>query len=227
MPIPALFPQRPTGQLSRLKGIQFMVSNRSFAIGVLLLLVSLGHAKIKEKQPGILIRKGAMTDPRDGKVYKTVRIGPQVWMAENLNYELANSWCYDDKPQNCATYGRLYDWQTAKMACPVGWRLASNKDWATLEYTVDNEALGLMSQEMKGNDKYGFGVKPAGFRNPQGFYIRSEDCIDCVGFAAFWTSTELHHRLSWERFFGGIHIVHIISDQTEKEYGYSVRCLRN
>jgi uncharacterized protein (TIGR02145 family) len=121
---------------------------------------------------------GTFTDTRDRKNYKTIKIGEQNWMAENLNYEAEGSKCYDNKPENCQKYGRLYDKNTAMKICPKGWHLPSGEEWQTL----GNFAGGNNSDETKlkaksgweldgnGTDIYGFAALPGGMGNFDGIF---------------------------------------------------------
>jgi len=109
------------------------------------------------------ISYGEFTDDRDGRVYKSVVIGTQTWMAENLNYAdsaampnlAGNTWCQENSADNCVQYGRLYTWTGAmniasfyqaasasaviktpqQGVCPAGWHLPTDAEYGTL-YTA-------------------------------------------------------------------------------------------
>jgi len=67
--------------------------------------------------------QGTLIDKRDGQKYRT---------AQNMNYKINSSWCYNDSDSYCKKYGRLYDWNTANKACPAGWHLPSRSEWDAL-----------------------------------------------------------------------------------------------
>ena len=99
---------------------------------------------------------GSLSDPRDNKVYKTVTIGSQVWMAENLNYKTKNSSCYEDGPDHCTNYGRLYTWEAAKDACPLGWHLPSKNELDTLINAVGGQLMAsrMLKSTRMGNEEF-------------------------------------------------------------------------
>jgi len=177
--------------------------------------------------PGQVVR-GTVVDPRNRTKYATVRIGTQTWMAENLDYKTGNSWCYGNDPDNCEKWGRLYDWQTARTACPSGWHLPSDDEWRVLEKTVGGKETGGTklkstsgwSYNGNGTDSYGFTVLPAGYRSDVGRF-------DNVGdIACFWSASETVGGNAWIRYFGNGY-ASVIRYVDNKTYGSSVRCLEN
>ena len=165
-----------------------------------------------------------MRDSRDGKTYKTVKIGNQEWMAENLNYNAQGSVCYDNDPANCKKYGRLYTWDAAQEACPAGWHLPSKGEFGTLLGSVGDsggeQSKALRSSKWeKGKDKYGFSALPAGY------YDSNYKKFDNLGYnASFWFSAENDSDSAYRLFI-------IDRDASfrkiNKAPGYSVRCLKD
>ncbi|MDR2581871.1 MAG: hypothetical protein LBC75_00135 [Fibromonadaceae bacterium] len=124
-------------------------------------------------------QKGTFTDTRDGKIYKTTKIGEQVWMAENLNYEAKGSKCYEHKPANCKKYGKLYDWETAMKSCPKGWHLPSIAEWSVISAEAGNDVSAKNLKTTSGwndyrrgsgngYDKFGFSALPGGSGDSDG-----------------------------------------------------------
>ena len=186
---------------------------------------------------------GTVTDSRDGKTYKTVTVFTTTWMAENLNYQTSSgSWCYDNNSANCAKYGRLYDFNTAKTACPAGWELPSLKEmnlflrryWEEIEVPmvpIDDDLFILVGsgkilkakngwEGPNGTDNIGFSGLPGGQRKPDGSF-------KSIGSAGNWW---LGHE-----FGDNDAAVLTLSSRTgddagigtdSKRYGYSVRCVK-
>ena len=122
-----------------------------------------------------------------GKIYRTVQIDTQVWMAENLNYDVSGSECYDNNPANCDTYGRLYDWATAMSVCPSGWHLPSDAEWTTLINYVESQgsctscagtrlkATSGWSNSGNGTDDHSFSALPRGDGSEGLWWSSTED----------------------------------------------------
>ena len=210
-----------------------MFSKRLF---LTLFLTFLTHAAA---QPAAPLQYG-------GKTYKTAKIGTQTWLAENLNYEAEGSVCYDNNPDNCAKYGRLYDWETAMKVCPKGWHLPSNAEWDQLFRFVDGDTSSKSPHKSltagkhlkaasgwdingNGTDYYGFSALPGGNGLPDGSFYN-------VGEKGLWWSTSEHvfafdsdlfvHYNAYRR---NMHCYgnSIYFDYASKSCLYSVRCLQD
>lgn len=176
----------------------------------------------------VLSIEGEFLDNRNGQTYKTVKIGKQVWMAENLNFKTDSSFCYNNEETNCAKYGRLYTWNDAKKACPSGWHLPTRDELDTLiaavggQSTAGNVLKSTSGWNSSGNgiDAFGFSALPAGLRYGNGGFD------DEGGKANFWHSTDYGPDLAY--------YVRLDCDSdragragTNKKYGFSVRCLQD
>jgi uncharacterized protein (TIGR02145 family) len=162
------------------------------------------------------------------KTYKTVVIGGKTWMAENLNYETKDSWCYGGKTKasNCEKYGRLYTWDAARNVCPAGWHLPSREEWKMLvDIAGGSSAAGtkLRSAEWGGTggtDDYGFSAFLGGGRYADGSF----GDLNLRGH--WWTATEAGPSNAYRRNMG-TGDANVYEGYGSKSNGYSVRCVRD
>ena len=121
---------------------------------------------------------GTFTDNRDDKVYRWVLIGNQIWMAENLDYNSGRGSGQYDK-----IYGRLYNWETAKRACPRGWHLPSDDEWKELEYALGMSDSELEKEYSRKSGDVGLELKSTSGWRPS-FFGENGNGIDSYGFRA-------------------------------------------
>ena len=165
-----------------------------------------------------------LKDLRDGQIYRTVKIAGQVWMAENLNYEVENSSCFKNSADSCAKYGRLYT-LPIQGVCPSGWHLPSGVELNALVTEAGGPivaGLHLKSRTdwyrtVRGTDALGFAALPAG--------RWSEDNGFVGGIAAFWSSSERDSIHVYAMHLSDYRADITFSDKDN--VAYSVRCLKN
>lgn len=206
-----------------------------------------------------LVAYGSMLD-QEGSIYKTVAIGTQEWMAENLNTSsfrngdvvpnitsdtewgstADGAWCYmSNGPLNECPYGKLYNWFAAADArnlCPLGWHVPSMADWQVLINYLGGIGSATAGGNMKSTgiqfwadpnidatNSSGFSGLPGGFRYYGGFFFTGNT-------TAQWWSSSLGSSAdptrggysSVSNFFG-----YVVTDEQLKNFGCSVRCVRD
>lgn len=165
-----------------------------------------------------------MADERDGQEYKVIKIGDQIWMAENLNTQLDTAqYCYDNLPANCTTNGALYTWPAAKVACPAGWKLPDNTEWETLITTLGG--FDVAGGKMKAGGSSGLEMKYVGFRSNVGGYGGNTDR------ALFWSSDlpddpDLQNKLGVYYSVSESRGDKVGTSEGYKNSGFCVRCLK-
>jgi len=200
---------------------------------------------------------GTLTDSRDGRTYRTVVIGSQTWMAQNLNYRASTGSvdtlgaCFGNSLDSCRKYGRLYSWAEAmgvggqfnsqrldpasssQGVCPVGWHLPTEQDWKRLTDTilVDSTA-GNSLKSTAGWVTYsstpGNGSDAFGFRGLPGGANYGTSFGYSSSDGLWWSATELDAASAHSvGMNGGYRHVYINSANRAKTLGFSIRCLRN
>ena len=160
------------------------------------------------------------TDERDDQEYKIVKIGDQIWMAENLNIKSDTAqYCYDDLPANCEADGALYTWHAAKVACPAGWKLPDNAEWETLITNLGG--FDVAGGKMKVGGSSGLEMRYVGFKLKDGDYYEDHG----IG-ALVWSFEEDSETRAWYYAVSNNLGNEVEKSSTFKPSGLCVRCLK-
>ena len=187
----------------------------------------------------------------DGNYYATVKIGSQIWMAENLkttkyndNVSIPNvtdnatwstlstgAYCdYNNTPANSAIYGKLYNWHTVNTGklAPIGWQMPNNNDWTILYDFLDRkDAANKMRTKLAGGtNSSGFSILPAGYRYHHTGNFSGINVADT--WMTFWSAEAFDNTSSWGL---GTSLSNGESSAVKsilfKESGYPIRCIKN
>ena len=183
----------------------------------------------------------------DGNVYNTVSIRDQCWMKENLKVtknpagDAITRYCYNDDPNICNTNGGLYDWNTAmnkstqegaQGICPNDWHIPKDSEWYDLENYLkdDRQACDANRNGTMDCDTAGEKLKQSGPNSFDGLLVGYRSTNHLFNYldsgAAFWSSTESESRVSWSRLLD-LSYSTVGRYMSYKEYGFSVRCLKD
>jgi uncharacterized protein (TIGR02145 family) len=208
----------------------------------------------------------SITDIRDSKVYTTVQIGTQCWMAQNLdvgtriagagnqnNTGTIEKYCYNDLDANCTTYGGLYQWAemvqylngatnttswnpvptgNVQGICPAGWHLPTDAEGTTLTSYLGGDIIAGGKMKETGTAHWitpnGEATNTSGFTGLPGGYRAANGSYDIVGFyGLFWSSSEYSTTFPWYRNLGYYNAKVWHDHNYTKNYGFSVRCVKD
>jgi uncharacterized protein (TIGR02145 family) len=196
---------------------------------------------------------GTLTD-QQGNTYKTIVIGTQEWMAENLktsiyrNGELianvidnnewinliAGAWCYyNNDSQNECPYGKMYNWYAVsdpRNLCPIGWHVPTDSEWTTLTSFLGGESVAGGKLKSTGLQYWQSpntdATNESGFSGLPAGFLYFNGLFSSIGFnGIWWSSTEFGTDYAWTRSLG------YSNGSAYRGYcgkcGLSVRCLRD
>ena len=205
----------------------------------------------KETYMNPKIDYGSMIDERDGKIYKTVEIGSQIWMAENLNYADSiatpslkdRSWCLKNVAENCEVSGRLYTWEAAmdfevtgcsydstcsvsmpvQGICPSGWHLPDTTEWNELFTAVGG--ISVAAEKLRSHTGWSaYGNKdPFGFSAlPVGNTQNGNIFLTEGLYADFWSSTSAHDIDKWHEREAYVVVMYFLYEYAEISRSYKM-----
>jgi uncharacterized protein (TIGR02145 family) len=212
------------------------------------LLIFFVSCKKEEKPPD------PVTDS-EGNIYKTVKIGTQIWMAVNLKSTRftdgttiplitdttewtslsASGYCWysNDEASNKNLYGALYNGYAVSDSnlCPTGWHVPSKEEWQQLITFLGDSITDGSKLKEAGTDHWLTPNKGAtnssGFTAlPAGFRYLQGSFASVLSFTCFWSSTETANNDQW---YTGLYFgdASVIMDHRSKKYGFSVRCVKD
>jgi uncharacterized protein (TIGR02145 family) len=200
--------------------------------------------------------EGIFEDSRDGKIYKTVLIGKQIWMGQNLNYKAANSYCYSDDTSFCSKYGRLYTWAAVmdsvgkwktngkgcgygktcsptypvRGICPTGWHLPTKDEFNTLFLSTRADLDGGVLKSTSGWNDYkgqsGNGADAYSFSALPAGAKSDLYFYNEGSSTSFWSSTEKSPNMTYDMNLKNSGVGASLGAGS-KDFGYSVRCVKD
>lgn len=202
------------------------------------------------------ITYGTFTDTQDGQTYKTIQIGNQVWMAENLKATRLNDgtaiqlvtgnsawsnraspgycWYNNDEVTKKDSYGALYNWYAVNIGklCPTGWHVPKDNEWATLTTYIGGEDVSGGKLKETGttfwNSPNNGATNETGFTARPGGQRNINGTFNNIGVNGYWWSNTEYSSppYAWSRLMQ-YNSGSVYSSGSEIELGFSVRCVKD
>jgi uncharacterized protein (TIGR02145 family) len=223
--------------------------------------------KIKMKQKSILLFsiivfymgatscKSNKLKDIEGNEYRTVTIGTQVWIAENLKTTKFNdgtsipmvsdneawvkmttpaySWYNNDSTGNKKTYGALYNWNAVNTnkLCPAGWHVPTDGEWQTLTLFLDGFYTAGGKMKEKGTKHWKSpnidATNESGFTALPAGYRSLQGIFNYIGISAYWWSSTSYNESSVLFWNIRYRLGYIYKFRCENFCGFSVRCVKD
>jgi uncharacterized protein (TIGR02145 family) len=176
----------------------------------------------------------------NGNKYNTIKIGNQTWMAQNLASSKApdgkaiTTFPYLGVEDSVKVYGRIYDWENARKACPMGWHLPSDKEWLEMINFLGGPLVAGGKMKEAGtthwkdpntgaSNESGFTALPGGYKTARGKYIDFKRNL-----AYFWTSTPVDEQNACGYYLNNSEpIIYRNYKSFTKDTGFAVRCVKD